>query len=119
MKYEKIGLCNILKKIFNNAYQLELPERFYISPMLNIADLYEFHKGKKGEDEGTVDDWMHHLPVKANEEIEEILATRVGKKTCQKEYLEYLVKWKNRGSKYASWIFIEKIVHMKSTLTLR
>ena len=104
IKYKKIGPCRILKKIFDNAYQLELPERFDISPTFNVTDLYEFHEGERGTEEGTLDDWMQHLLVKVNEEIEEILASRVGKKTCQKEYQEYLVKWKNRGPEDASWI---------------
>ena len=53
LKYKKIGPCRILKKIYDNAYRLELPKRFDISPTFNIADLYKFHEGDKSADEGT------------------------------------------------------------------
>jgi hypothetical protein len=104
LKYKKIGPCRILKKISDNAYQLELPDKFDISPTFNVVDLYEFHEGENGDDESTLDGW-EQIPVKRAEEVEEILATRIGRKTRNKEYLEYLVKWKNRGSEDASWVF--------------
>ena len=47
LKYKKIGPCRILKIISNNAYKLELLEIFYISPIFNIANLYEFHEGEE------------------------------------------------------------------------
>ena len=46
LKYKQIGPCRILKKISDNAYWLELPERFDISPTFNVVDLYEFHEGE-------------------------------------------------------------------------
>ena len=49
------------------------------------------------------------LPVKPMEEIEHILATRVSKKNRNKEYLEYLVKWKHRGFEDASWVSEEEL----------
>jgi hypothetical protein len=45
LKYKKIGSCRILKKIFDNAYQLELSDKFDISPTFNVVNLYEFHEG--------------------------------------------------------------------------
>jgi hypothetical protein len=110
LKYKKIGPCKILKRISDNAYQLELPDKFNISPTFNVVDLYEFHEGEKGDDEGTLDGWEQQLPVKQVEEVEEILATRIGRKTRNKEYLEYLVKWKNRGSEDASWVSEEELI---------
>jgi hypothetical protein len=35
--------------------------------------------------------------VKPTEELEKILAKRVSKRTQNKEYYEYLVKWRNMG----------------------
>jgi hypothetical protein len=61
---------------------LELPEKFDISPTFNVVDLYEFHQGDIREYEGTLSEWEHHLPIKYEEKIEEILATIIGKKTC-------------------------------------
>jgi hypothetical protein len=39
LKYKEIELCRILKKIYDNAYQLELPDKFDISPIFNIVDM--------------------------------------------------------------------------------
>jgi hypothetical protein len=86
LKYKKIGSYKILRKIYDNAYQLELPDKFDIYPTFNIHDLYEFHEGENCDDEITLDGW-EQLPVKRVEEVEEIVATRIGKKTCNKEYL--------------------------------
>jgi hypothetical protein len=110
LKYKKIAPCRILKKNSDNAYYLELPDKFDISPTFNVFYLYEFHEGKKGDDEGTLDGWEKYLTVKQVEEVEEILATRIARKNRNKEYLEYLVKWKNRGSEDASWVSKEELI---------
>ena len=47
LKYKKIGHCRILNKTYDNAYKLELSESFDISPIFNIAYLYEFHEGEE------------------------------------------------------------------------
>jgi hypothetical protein len=57
LKYKKIGLCRILKKIYDNTYQLELLDKFDISPTFNVVDLYEFHEGEKVNDEHTLGGW--------------------------------------------------------------
>jgi hypothetical protein len=84
-----------MKKIFDNDYQVELLEKFDISRTFNVVDVYEFHEADKRIDEGTLIEWEKHLPIKYEEQIEEILATIIGNKTCRKEYMEYLIKWKN------------------------
>jgi hypothetical protein len=61
---------------------LELPNKFDISPTFNVFDLYEFHEGENGDDEGTLDGW-EEIPVKRAEEVEDILATRIGKTKSQ------------------------------------
>jgi hypothetical protein len=83
---------------------VELTKKFDISPTLDVVDLYEFHEGEKRADEGTLSEWEQHLQIKSEENIEDILATRIGKKTHQKEYMEYLIKWKNRGVEDALWV---------------
>jgi hypothetical protein len=65
LKYKKIGPCQIMKEIFDNSYQLELTEIFDIYPTFNVANLYEFHEGDKKEDEGTLNEWEYHLPIKS------------------------------------------------------
>ena len=59
---------------------------------------------------------MHQLLVKENDKIEEILATRVGKKTHQKEYLEYLVKWKNSPLSESTWISANEFLGINGDL---
>lgn len=40
LKLKKIRPCNILKKIHDNAYKVELPNEFDISPIFNIFYLF-------------------------------------------------------------------------------
>ena len=95
LKCKKSGPFRILKKISDNAYRLELSKRFDISPTFTVVDLYEFHEGDRSPDEVTFSEWEQPLPIKSVEQIEEIFATRIGKKTRRKKYMEYLIKWKN------------------------
>ena len=81
MKYKKIKPCGILKKTYDNAYRLEFSKRFDISPKFNVANLHEYHEGGKSADEGTFSEWEQQLPIKLEEQMEEILSTRVDKKT--------------------------------------
>ena len=46
---------------------------------------------------------VKQFPVAEKPQMEGILDNRVGKKTQRKEYLEYLVKWKNHPVEDASW----------------
>jgi len=48
--------------------------------------------------------WMRQMPTVQPLEIERILDTQVAKHTHRKEYLQYLVKWKNRPIEDSSWI---------------
>ena len=66
-------------------------QKIDISLIFNVADLYEFYEGEKNHEEGTLDEWKQQLLVKLVEEVEKILVKRVGKKTRNQEYLEYLV----------------------------
>jgi hypothetical protein len=43
------------------------------------------------------------MPIAENLQMECILDKRVGKRTRQKQYFEYLVKWKVHLVEYASW----------------
>jgi hypothetical protein len=80
LKYKKIGPCKILRKIFDNAYKLDLLEAFDISPIFNVSELYEFHEEEEDGEVGTMQEWEGQFPVKPDEEIEEILAKRVSKR---------------------------------------
>jgi hypothetical protein len=104
LKMKKIGPCKILRKFGENAYELELPEDIGISPIFNISDLYPYKpdEADTGTDEPVVQ-WQKQLPVAQKPKMERILDKRTGKKTRRKQYLEYLVKWKNHPVEDASW----------------
>jgi hypothetical protein len=48
--------------------------------------------------------WMHKIPVTQPLQVENILDTKVAIKTRRKEYLEYLVKWKNHPIEDYTWM---------------
>jgi hypothetical protein len=81
LNYKKIWPCRILRKIYDNAYKLELPEYFDIYPILNVDDFYEFHEGDENYDEDTLVEWKKQLHVKPTKELEQVLAKRIHKKT--------------------------------------
>ena len=42
LKLKNIGPCKVLRKFSANAYEIELPSDFHISPIFNVLDLYPF-----------------------------------------------------------------------------
>lgn len=43
MKNRNFGPCQILKKISNNAYVIDLPQEFQMSNIFNVTDLRKYH----------------------------------------------------------------------------
>jgi hypothetical protein len=58
LKYKKIGPCNILKKIKDNAYKVDLPIDLDLSHVFNVSDLYIFHGDDLGDDSEAEVDWQ-------------------------------------------------------------
>ena len=61
---KKIGPCKVLKKIGENAYEIELPNGIGIYLIFNVLDLYPY----KLEEVGTSDEqpevqWQKNIPV--------------------------------------------------------
>ena len=112
LQFKKIGLCKILRKFSVNAYELQLPPGIGISPIFNVADLFPYTSSPK-DDRVTPPEWdtqfengswMRQMPTAQPLEIKRILDTQVGKRTHRKEYLQYLVKWKNCPIEDSSWL---------------
>ena len=110
LKMKKFGPCKILKKHdLGNAYEVEFPEGIHISPVFNIADSKKYH------DDGVDEDLMLEpcpIPTSKKEEIEEILDSREGRSTRNRQYEEYLVKWKGWPIEDSTWISAAEVSHL-------
>jgi len=53
--------------------------------------------------------WMRQMPSAQPFEVERIIDTQVAKRTHRKEYLQYLVKWKNCPIEDNSWLDVAQI----------
>eukprot|EP00253_Pinus_taeda_P003712 PITA_03712 len=111
-QFKKIGPCKILCKFLANAYEIQLPPDICISPIFNVVELFSYTT--QAEEDSVVrlerdtqvgdSSWMRHMPSTQSHEIEGILSTQVSKKTRRKEYLRYLVKWRDRPMEDSSWL---------------
>ena len=103
----RAGPFRVIKKLGTNAYVIELPSKFGISPVFNIEDLTEF----KGDvDENSAIPLPEATPVlrvpastAPRDEIAAILdhqfvTTRRG------GYYKFLVQWKNRPNSDSVWL---------------
>jgi len=112
LKFKKISPCKILHKFSANAYELQLPPSIEISPIFDVVDLFPYTTNLEDDNvlwpewhtqvEG--DPWRRKIPSAQPHEIEKILSTQVAKRTHRKEYLWYLVKWKNCPIEDSSWL---------------
>ena len=110
LKMTKFGPCKILKKHDSrNAYEVEFLDGIHISPIFNIAELTKYHDDDA--DERLILEPCP-IPTSKKEEIEEILDSHVGRSTKNRQYEEYLVKWKGRPIVDSTWISIAKVSNL-------
>jgi hypothetical protein len=104
LKMKKIGLCRVIRKFGENAYEIELPDGVGISPIFNVMDLYPYRAEESGaEDEQEEIQWTKQMHVVEKPQMESIIDKRIRKKTRRKEYFEYLAKGKGHPVEDASW----------------
>jgi hypothetical protein len=48
LKMKKIGPCKVLKKMGQNAYEIEVPDGIEIYPIFNVSDLYPYKANEAG-----------------------------------------------------------------------
>ena len=84
-----MNLSGYLQQVENE--EIWLLDGIHISPIFNIVELTEYHDD--GADEGLMLEPCL-IPTSKKEEIEEILDSRVGRSTRNRQYEEYLIKWK-------------------------
>ena len=99
-----------MRNCFANAYEIELPSNLQISPIFNVSDIYPFKyscfpiKEMISEAYGPFIDRQGQLTHKEQSHIDAILDKRVWKKTKDKEYFQYLVKWKDQTFEDVVWM---------------
>ena len=96
IKSKKFGLCKMVKRHDSkNTYEEELPTKLNISPVFNISDFKKYYERGDG-DEVVEAQWSIPVASSAMKEIEEIQYSCVEISTRNKNYEEYLAKWKGR-----------------------
>ena len=61
---KNIGLCNLIRKFGTNAYEIELPDGVGISPIFNVAYLYNYRAKEAGaEEEHKEVQWKKQMPI--------------------------------------------------------
>lgn len=75
--------------------------------MFNVSDLYPFKEPINDPKDAPVSDKVQRekqLPSSLAKYIESIIDKRVVKRTRNKEYFQYLVKWKNQLVEDTTWM---------------
>jgi len=104
-----VGPFRIKKVVNDNAYELELPPRWRIHPVINVSQLKEYHDGTAAFPDLPTP-LTRPPPVAVEEEgepeweVESILDHR---RQGRRKTLQYLVRWKGYPLHEATWEPIE------------
>lgn len=123
-RYE--GPFPITKRIGTSAYQLELPKRLKIHPVVHVSMLKKYNEDMKDVERGISKRAPTAVATEFNKEIENILADRVIRKRGVPRSKEYLIKWKGPPEEEASleredllWQFEEQLKRYNEESTTR
>ncbi|PKI61910.1 hypothetical protein CRG98_017636 [Punica granatum] len=100
-RYE--GPFQILQRVGNVAYKVELPKKLKLHPVFHVSMLKPFQEDK--QDPSRAESSRAPIGAKAayDQDVEQILADRVVRKRWCKPKREYLIKWKGLPESEASW----------------
>ena len=119
LQMKKIRPCTILHKFGPNAYEISLPPIIAISPVFNVAKLIVFKDTSDVIGTSIVDSHeylLKDLPPSQTLYSEAILEAKIAKKTRNKTYYQYLVKWKGLPMIDATWMNEDQIQQHGYTL---
>ena len=106
---QRAGPFKVVKKLGPNAYVIELPADYGISPIFNIEDLTQFH-GPEGplpatSDLTTQQDAVIHVPKNTTPRDEIVLILDHQFVTIRRGgYYKFLVQWKNCPQSDSVWL---------------
>ena len=111
--YEEDWAVYSATQIWDNAYEIELPQGVAISSIFNVSDLHPFKSSVvagTGQNEDILDEeWLKDLPPPKLVKLDSILNTREVKRTRKKIYTEHLVGWQGVPCEDAVWMTEEDI----------
>ena len=100
-KYE--GPFEIVKRVGRSAYQLDLPSRLKIHPVVHVSLWKEYHEDKDDERRNISKRAPPAVATAFDKEIETIMADRDVRRRGVPCYKEYLIKWKGLPEEESSW----------------
>jgi len=99
MKSRKIGPCNIVQQINDNAYEVELLEGWKINNSFNVSDLYEFQGSNEDNTESKkswdVDESLMEIMSKEERKKKKVpteIQDEQEIRACKEVYCRYLVE---------------------------
>ena len=100
-KYE--GPFPILRKVGKVSYQVELPSKLKIHPVLHVSMLKPYHGDNEDPTRGVSQRAPTAVVTSFDRDLEEIEAKRLIRRRGVPSYNEYLIRWKGLPDSEATW----------------